>query len=351
MKRNLFIIVGVFLAVLTVIFAGNVITIGDKMSEAIHPYAEYAFYVVLLVLFVVFIIGPIIRVHRTPQFPKLSVDDQISTPELIAFGKKLTKNCYYIHNEQQRQAHSRELARMLAMYANNREELESIVRNEVNLRLHGDKKQDIMGINARIKEWAKTVFMVTAISQNSKFDTLSVLFFNYKMIEEIILASGFRPTNKQLFNQYVRILTTSLITYVSSEVLQDMDDIAPFESLGDGEVAVDGATEWTMVGTLKKLSISGLIAGSVVDGVINALMTLRIGYVTRAYLINGSDALTGYTKRRKVKRQAMIDAFKAVPSVVLSSSAVLSKGALKVLKGLWGFGDEEKEEKNGQKTS
>ena len=72
----------------------------------------------------------------------------------------------------------------------------------------------IIGINRRIIEWAKSVFMITAISQNGKLDTVSVLYMNYKMIEDVIMASGFRPTRQQLFRQYVNILVTSIKTYL-----------------------------------------------------------------------------------------------------------------------------------------
>ena len=83
------------------------------------------------------------------------------------------------------------------------------------------------GINRRIIEWAKSVFMITAISQNGKLDTVSVLYMNYKMIEDVIVASGFRPTRQQLFRQYVNILVTSLMTFVVSEVFKDMARLLP----------------------------------------------------------------------------------------------------------------------------
>ena len=56
---------------------------------------------------------------------------------------------------------------------------------------------------------------------------------NYKMIEDVIVASGFRPTRQQLFRQYVNILVTSLMTFVVSEVFKDMGSVAPFGSLAD----------------------------------------------------------------------------------------------------------------------
>ncbi|MCQ5209080.1 hypothetical protein NE467_24415, partial [Bacteroides thetaiotaomicron] len=71
-------------------------------------------------------------------------------------------------------------------------------------------------INRPVIEWAKSVIMITAISQNGKLDTVSVIYMNYKMIEVVIVASGFRPTRQQLFRQFVNILVTSLMTFFAS---------------------------------------------------------------------------------------------------------------------------------------
>lgn len=84
------------------------------------------------------------------------------------------------------------------------EELVQIISEELKLRIEGGELKEtsgpriedmysvrIIGINRRIIEWAKSVFMITAISQNGKLDTVSVLYMNYKMIEDVIMASGF----------------------------------------------------------------------------------------------------------------------------------------------------------------
>lgn len=336
MLRNLIIIILVFLGAVGVMLMGNVIVIGDKIGEVTHVYVEYAFYVVLLVLFIVFVLRPIIKVLRAPEFPRLQVDESWDINQLRLFGKRLAKNCDYISDKTLRSKHKEELVKSIDSSSENKEELQSVIEKEIGIRMNGDETLQVRGINNRIKEWGKTVFMVTAISQNSKIDSVAVLLMNHKMITDIINASGFRPTKPQLFKIYVKVLTTALISYCTSYVFTDIDGVAPFD-LSDGEVpdiddvAMDGGIELdgdeysmlTIINNLKKSRIAGLFFDSAIEGCINALMTLRIGYVTKSYITQGAKALSGTKDKRRVKRQAMVDAFKAMPGVILSGGVVL----------------------------
>ena len=205
--------------------------------------------------------------------------------------------------------------------------------------MEGNREMGVLGVDNRIREWGKTVFMVTALSQNSKFDTVAVLVMNYRLIADVVLASGFRPTKPQMFKLYVKVLTTALVTYCTSQVFTDMDGIAPFD-FGDGaapDISVDDADDLdvdadsdggilqNLIGNLQKIKIPGFIVGSLADGSLNALLTLRIGYVTKAYLTEGPRALSGSKNKRRVKRQAIKSSFKAMPAVISAGSRALGK--------------------------
>ena len=72
MKRNLLLIVGVFIGVLVILLMGNVITVAEKIGEICHTiYAEYAFYALIFILVLIFVIVPIIKVHTAPEFPAM----------------------------------------------------------------------------------------------------------------------------------------------------------------------------------------------------------------------------------------------------------------------------------------
>lgn len=377
MKRNLLIITLLFLGSFVILLLGNIIIIGEKIASLSHvAWAEYAFYALILIVFYAAVIRPVVRVHRAPQIPALSIDGEWDTAQLIAFGHKLADNCNYIPKDKTcpelRKLHQQKLREDLERYATDKEELVQILSDELKLRIEGGELREasgpraedmhsvrIIGINRRIIEWAKSVFMITAISQNGRLDTVSVLYMNYKMIEDVIIASGFRPTRQQLFRQYVNILVTSLMTFVASEVFKDMGSVAPFESLADqssdavsdidlSDAAVDGADvdpddigDTVSGGTgflsiLSGVKIPGVVIGSICDGIVNSLMTLRIGYVTRNYLMDGMNSLNGIKAKRKAKRAAVKEALKSLPKVVVVGTSFVGKGAMNIILNIIG---------------
>ena len=377
MKRNLLIITLLFLGSFVILLLGNIIIIGEKIASLSHvAWAEYAFYALILIVFYAVVIRPVIRVHRAPQIPALSIDGEWDTAQLIAFGHKLADNCNYIPKDKTcpglRKLHQQKIREDLERYATDKEELVQILSDELKLRIEGGELREasgpraedmhsvrIIGINRRIIEWAKSVFMITAISQNGRLDTVSVLYMNYKMIEDVIIASGFRPTRQQLFRQYVNILVTSLMTFVASEVFKDMGSVAPFESLADqssdaasdidlSDAAVDGADvdpndigDTVSGGTgflsiLSGVKIPGVVIGSICDGIVNSLMTLRIGYVTRNYLMDGMNSLNGIKAKRKAKRAAVKEALKSLTKVVVVGTSFVGKGAMNIILNIIG---------------
>lgn len=308
MKRNLMLIAGVFLAVLAILLMGNVITVGEKLGEIFNTvYAEYAFYVLILLLAVIFVVGPVIRVHSAPEFPALNVDGEADASELLKFGRKLAANCMYIEDEEKRKEHQTELGRELQLYSADAPQLRHLLDREVMLRFNGDTSLGVKGIDSKMKEWSKSVFLITALSQNSLIDSAVVMVMNYRQIEDLVLATGFRPSRSQMFRLYAKILTTALISYCTSEIVSDL------------------AGETSLTGALSALKIPGVVTESAVQGAVNALLTLRIGYVAQTCLREGPDALAG-RRRRDVSLQAFRAAFASIPSVLAGTASAVGKG-------------------------
>lgn len=271
MKRNLLTIAGIFVAIVVLMLLSDIITIGEKIGH-LHPFCEYGFYAILTVAFGYFIVWPIIKLHRTPVVG--TVTDPVK----------------------------------------------------------------LDGMNTRIKEWAKTVFMVTAISPNSKIDAFSALVLDFTMMKDIILSAGLRPTNPQMWKLYTKILMTSLLAYCVSDALENVGSVHPLEGLADSldaDTDAEAASEvevetdnFSLSSILRKLKIPGFIVGSAMDGATNALLTLRIGFVTKAYLVEGMQAMEQPEVRQRAKLQAIKQAVKALPSVVAAGSAKAGKGAV-----------------------
>lgn len=317
MKRNLLLIIGVFIGILVILLMGNVITVAEKLGEICHTvYVEYAFYALILVLLIAFVLIPIIKVHTAPEFPAMRlVDETADMKKLRSFAKRLVSGCGYIEDAEVRASHQRQIREELESCSEDMECLKAFIDREVTLRFDGNKEMGVQGINSRMKEWAKSVFMITAVSQNNLVDSAVLLVMNYRQVEDLVLATGFRPTKAQMFRIYANILTTTLVSYCTSEVLSDL------------------AGETTLAGAMANLKIPGVISESAIQGAVNALLTLRIGYVTRTFLMEGPDALAGRQRRREVSLKAFKEAFVAIPGVLAGTAATMGKGLMNLFKG------------------
>ena len=288
MKRNLFLIATVFLCILFILLAGNVITIGEKIYELTGvKYIEYGFYLLILLLFVYVIIVPFAKLHHTPTFPQLQVNED----------EELSNNLYYLPEEERQQHKEAFLAEVKQYY--NADDMKRIVQKELDERY---KK-----VKSHIHEWAKTEFLITTVSQSSRIDAIASLVINFRMIADLIRCSGFRPINRQLFNQYCRILATSLFSYYISDGLNSLASSADSAADGMIDADLDTFSEAGFLGSISSTKLSGLVSTSLIDGALNTLLTLRIGYVTLAYLKSGSKALAG-KNGVKVRRKAMLQA-------------------------------------------
>lgn len=313
MKRNLIIIALLLIGFIVLMLMGNVITIGDKLYELTKiREVEIGFYCVVGLALFYLIVWPMIRLHATPEFPKLSVDAYVgdtdkTKKELKGFARSLSNHLGYLP-QTEREEHKKELRRQIDSFYDVAE-LRGIVQKELDNRF--------ATVKSHVNEWAKTVFMLTAVSQNGKLDAAISMVINFRMIADLIRCSGYRPSHRQLFKQYVRILVTSLFSYYLSNSLEDLDVTAiggeeAADTVITGGVEIDGSTvtESDFLTSVAGLKFLNLVPASLVDGALNSLLTLRIGYVTLAYLKEGSEGLAG-KKGMKVRRHAMLEAIKA----------------------------------------
>lgn len=313
MKRNLIIIALILIGFVVLLLMGNVITIGDKLYQLTqNKWVELGFYCLVAFGLFYLLLWPMIRLHATPEFPKLSTDAYVgdtdqTKKELKSFAKSLSKHLGYLP-QNEREEHKKELRQRIDNFYDVTE-LRSIVQTEL------DQRYD--RVKTHINEWAKTVFMLTAISQNGKLDAGISMVVNLRMIADLIRCSGYRPTHPQLFKQYVRILVTSLFSYYLSNSLENfdltsLDGEEAADTVFAGGVEIDGAkvTESEFLASVAGLKFLNMVPASLVDGALNALLTLRIGYVTMAYLKEGAEGLEG-RKGMKVRRRAMLEAIKS----------------------------------------
>ena len=284
-------------------------------------YVEGIFYIALVVVVCYYVVRPIYRIQHAPELPKLSCDNEIPVAELRTFGRRLAQNCHHITDAKERKEHSRELAQNVEKYSHNKTELQAVINTELEQRCND--------INRRILGWAKTVFVTTSISQSSRIDTALMLYLNLKMIEDLVRASGFRPNKTQMIKTYGRILSTAIIAYGVSEVLEDAD-LEEIVGGVAGEATEGVIPELTNsilenIGSWVGKALLGGVLKSAGDGAVNALLTLRIGYVTRQYLLKGRAAVTGSRNRAATRRLARREAWRNIKGLVKTCTEEVKK--------------------------
>ena len=288
-------IAAVFFLVMIIISA--VLDLGEKLRN-IHPYVEYAFYGVSAILFIILFIRPLFMIIFAPSF---SLDELFSEEENAkknySMYKKVAKNLMEedIISDEEKQKIADSLDDVL--------ELKKTLSNVFDETI---KKE----LNKMIISHAETVFLSTAISQNGKLDAIAVITINLKLIKNLVLKCGFRPSYYSLGKLSVNVLSTAII----AESLEDMNFSELFPSTG--------------VNALAEIPLLKTITGSFAQGVGNALLSLRVGIIARNYLFMNIKGL----KKNEIRKLAFGEAVILLPRVLVESMKKLPSR----FKGLFG---------------
>jgi hypothetical protein len=260
-----------------IILVGNVITIGQKIGEATHAYVEYGFYALLGVLAVAFIVVPTWKVICMPSLPDMDVNEGDPLRKTRKLAKRLVGT-----------TENAELKNQIAAAGDDAACLRGLVKSELDVRF-GKAREEII-------KAASYSFASTSVSQNSTIDTISVLMINCRLVYKVIRASGFRPNIGQLVRIYTNVLSSAFLAHITQSVAEE-----------GGTALVN-----TFIKGLRNIPLADLVVGSVIDGTINALMTLRVGNLTLSYLKKGAK---GHLDDKDMK-EANMTAIKSLPRVV-----------------------------------
>jgi uncharacterized membrane protein YcjF (UPF0283 family) len=144
---------------------------------------------------------------------------------------------------------------------------------------------------------AESVFLTTAISQNGRLDLIAVLVINLRLIKELVVKCGFRPSYTALAKLSLNVMGSAII----AESLEDINFNELFPSQG--------------LKVLDEIPFLKLITGSLAQGAGNALLSLRVGIICRNFLFMN---LKGQT-RPQIRKNAFAEAVLLFPSVILES--------------------------------
>lgn len=289
--KKLWIVVGIGIMIFfMIILISDIIAAGEKIRK-ISPYLEYGFYLLTVLLFYFLIFNPLRIILFSPSFSIVTVVDEENEKNLKVYKRivKTLKDAKSINEDDVKRLESCETSGEL------REELSLVFNSSI-------KKE----INRIIRKNAKTVLVSTAICQSGKLDMYTVISINIKMIKEIVVKCGFRPSYPKLGKLAVRVFSTALI----AESLEGLDfsDIFPQST----------------VNYLADVPLVKPIATSLIGGISNALLTLRVGVVTRNYLFS-----EGKLNKDEIRTRAIKESLKIIPGVIKGAFAYFPNKIIK----------------------
>lgn len=171
--------------------------------------------------------------------------------------------------------------------------------------------------NDTIQKTATSVFLTTAVSQNGKLDALTVLVTQTRMVWEISHIYWQRPALRDIINLYANVGGTA---FLASEV-EDLDISRQIEPVLSAMFKSPG----------KSLPIVGhaanIIMDSILEGSVNAFLTLRVGIITKRYC----GTLEVFDKK-KARNNAFIEASGLLKTLVVKSSAKVVNSLIKATK-------------------
>ncbi|MCD4827164.1 MAG: YcjF family protein [Acholeplasmataceae bacterium] len=286
-----------FILLFLLMLLSSILDVGDRLTT-ISPYLAYGFYGLTVLLVYALILRPVHIILFSPTFSvQTTLDTEETSRKNFRLYKKVVKRLLtedYIPEEEKEE---------LKKNLNDKALLQQTLNHAFNKYV---KKE----INKKIKKNAKTVMISTAISQNGRLDFFTIIVVNLKMIKELVEMCGFRPSYKNLSKLTVNVFTTALI----AEGLENLDlnDVLPASTLN----------------SLGEIPLIKPVMSSVTQGISNALLTLRIGIVTRKYLFSDAQEIT----KEKIRRDALLEAAKMLPSVVGDAVMILPKKFVNLFK-------------------
>ena len=254
-NKRIWITIGIAsFTILVIIVTSCIIDIYEKAYN-INEYFGYGVLAVLLLLILLFIIIPLIKVLCAPTFTlDASKNDEHLSRKRFRTLKSVAKNIVKGKNSV-----PDNVKQCLMDSLNDRYQL----RDELNIVYDKYIKKDINKII-----WATSVKVAcsTGVSKNNTFDAATTIISNVRMIMQIVIKCGYRPTYTKLGKLMFKVFRNALIAY-------------SIESSNVAEWLVNACSKF-----FKDLPAIGKPIAAIMEGAANGFLTARIGVITRKYL-------------------------------------------------------------------
>ena len=226
-----------------------------------HPHAGYLSLAIILILLIIFIIKPVMQALLTPCFSLDISKSNKSKLNKINYRKlkKVAKNIIAVNKNVSKESKNKLREALKKDQKTLSNTLKSIYDDEI--------KKDITKLTI---QRASETLLATAISQNNNFDAFTTIIINIRLIMQIVVRCGYHPTYPQLAKLIIKVMRNALIAYT-------------LQSLHLEDIVINGINK-LVKGALNIIPGVNEIAKSLTQGAANALLTLRIGILTRKYL-------------------------------------------------------------------
>lgn len=259
-----------------------VLETGHRLAQ-VHGALMWVFYVFLSIAIIWLGIFPFLSVFTKKTRDWSPLVDQNSSPSdawLNRQAKYMLKNIDL----------SKEENRKLQYHLTFKKDLNSCLKDIV------EKKAEAM--DSVVLNKSKVAFLAVSVSQNGPLDTFLLLTINLSLIKNVVSEMGIRPSLPDLLKLY-------LLVGIGALVIDQINDL----EFGDALPAV------------------GTIAGkSAAQGIGAALVTLRVGYLTKAYLIHGQSK----THKKEARQWARLK----IRNVIISGLSELPKNLAKKIESI-----------------
>ena len=254
-NKRIWITIGIAsFTILVIIVTSCIIDIYEKAYD-INEYFGYGVLAVLLLLILLFIIIPLIKVLCAPTFTlDASKNDEHLSRKRFRTLKSVAKNIVKGKNSV-----PDNVKQCLMDSLNDRYQL----RDELNIVYDKYIKKDI---NKIIWATSAKVACSTGVSKNNTFDAATTIISNVRMIMQIVIKCGYRPTYTKLGKLMFKVFRNALIAY-------------SIESSNVAEWLVNACSKF-----FKDLPAIGKPIAAIMEGAANGFLTARIGVITRKYL-------------------------------------------------------------------
>lgn len=163
-----------------------------------------------------------------------------------------------------------------------------------------------------IKGNANNIFISTAISQNGTLDSILVLSSMVKMIWQLASLYQTRPSLKSMGKLYLQVASVIFMARSIEDADLIEDQMEPLIAAVLGESIAS-----TIPGMVP---ITNLVVSSIMEGSVNAYLTLRVGIVTQAYL-----GMEVPQTKNFIRKNASLQSLSYMGSIIADNSKLVAK--------------------------